>query len=78
MQKYAVCFIFYSVGNATEHSHIVWLTNDSLAWVGELEDAMLWDDRATAEIQMELAKSLIHDKSQVFNVVGINWHNSDE
>ena len=73
MQKYAVYFIFYSVGNATEHSHIVWLTNDSLAWVGELEDAMLWDDRATAENQMELAKSLIHDKSQVFNVVGINW-----
>jgi len=78
MQKYAVCFIFYSVGNATEHSHIVWLTNNSLAWVRELDDAMVWDDRATAEVHMELAKSLIHDKTQVFNVVAINWHECDE
>jgi hypothetical protein len=78
MQKYAVCFIYYSIGEATEYSQIVWLTNDSLAWAVELENAMLWDDRATAEVQMELARNLIHDKTQVFNVVTINWHECNE
>lgn len=75
MQKYAVCFIYYSIGTATENNQVVWLTDSPLAWVTELEDAKIWDEKATAEAQMEKANQLITGvEKQFFNVVTINWH----
>ena len=79
MQKYAVCFIYFSIGSATENSQIVWLTDSPLAWVTELEEAKIWDDRATAEVHMENASQLIAGvEKQFFNVVTINWFEESE
>lgn len=61
--------------SATENSQIVWLTDSPLAWVSELDDATIWDDRGLAESQMEKASQLITGvEKQLLNVVTINWY----
>ena len=78
MVKYAVCFIYYSIGEATENSQIVWLTDSPLAWVTDLEGATFWEDKALAEVSLSQAKDFVHDKSQVLNIVTINWFEESE
>jgi len=77
--KYAICYIYCSIGEATENSQIVWLTDCPLACVTELEDAQIFDDKATAEVHKENASQLITGvEQQFFNVVTINWHEESE
>ena len=70
MQKYAICFIFYSVGRATENSNIYWLTGKLLGWTMDLEEAKIFDDRSKAEAFMNQSAT----KDKVLNLVTINWY----
>ncbi|MEO9127898.1 MAG: hypothetical protein ABI262_24905 [Microcoleus sp.] len=75
MHKYAICYAYCSVGQATANSQIVWLTNSPLAWVIDLEDAQFWDERVIAEAEMEKASQSIAGIGKGFlNVVAINWY----
>lgn len=76
--KYAICYIYCSIGEATENNHIVWLTDSPLAWVTDLEDATFWEDKALAEVSLSQAKDFVYDKSQVLNVVSVNWYEESE
>ena len=70
MQKYAVCFIYYSIGRATENDGIYWLTGKLLGWTMELEEAEIFDDRSKAEAFMNQCAT----KDKFLNVVTINWY----
>lgn len=78
MVKYAICYVYCSNGAATAHSQTVWVTESPLAWVTDLEDAKVWDDEPTAKVFLDKAKSLIHDGTQVLNVVAVNWYEECE
>ena len=70
MQKYAICFIFYSVGRATENSNIYWLTGKLLGWTMDLEEAKIFDDRSKAEAFMNQNAT----KDKALNLITINWY----
>ncbi|WP_293134882.1 hypothetical protein [Microcoleus sp. bin38.metabat.b11b12b14.051] len=70
MQKYAICYVRYSIGEATENSEIIWLTDSPLGWVSELEDVRIFDDRSEAENFMNQGTT----KAECLNLVTINWH----
>ncbi|MCC3459776.1 MAG: hypothetical protein EAZ73_09010 [Oscillatoriales cyanobacterium] len=73
MYKYAICYISYSIGEATKNSQIIWLTDTPLGWVTELEKAKIWDDRVSAEAFMNDVKQSTHQE-QILNLVTINWY----
>lgn len=72
MVKYAVCYVCYSIGEATESSRVLWLASE-LKWTLELEEAGTWADKAEAESFLNAVKQFMFDRPAL-NVVAINWY----
>ena len=70
MKKYAICFIYYSIGRATENNNIYWLTGRLLGWTMDLEEAEIFDERNKAEAFMNQSAT----KDKFLNLVTINWY----
>lgn len=64
--KYAVCLASYSIGTATEYSHIQWLGSDG--WVCELEDALFFVDCESAK------NAILWCCNEEFSIVKVSFY----